>query len=175
MYTRTYILRGTSWYQSVIPVPAGTCPLEIEYIPPPSSTNSKRIWTRAEVNGGANKGHPQTPSGSKSVALWWRSRDKAQGTHTDRGSNNWCVINPRCGPTFSECSHRHLHTGDHRITEGRRRLAPTSGSSLPQSEHLQKEDTSHHVSCCLHFDSSYSGGGQKHAYLVRSGPKAGAL
>ena len=45
-----------------------------------------------------------------------------------------------------------------------------------QSEYLQKEDASHHhVSCGLHFDGSFSGGGQKHAYLVRLGPKTRAL
>ena len=47
----------------------------------PSSTNSTRLWTRAQLDGGANHGPPQTPSLSKSVELWWRARDKAQCTH----------------------------------------------------------------------------------------------
>ena len=43
---------------------------------------AKRPWTRAKVDGGANKGPPHTPPGSKSVARWWRSRDKPQCSDT---------------------------------------------------------------------------------------------
>ena len=32
IYTRTYIGRGTSWYQPVIPVSAGTSPWQVEHI-----------------------------------------------------------------------------------------------------------------------------------------------
>ena len=74
------------WYTCSV-VPSGTSLKsqwrlwQLEHISPPSSTNSKRLWTRAEVNGGANKGPPQTPSGPKSMVFRWRSRDEAQSIH----------------------------------------------------------------------------------------------
>ena len=101
LYYRTYIVHGTSWYQPEstswyqpeISVPAWTSPWQLEHASPPSSKNLKRLWTREEVSGDANKGPPQMLPGSKSVVLPWRSRDKAQCTHkytstpTHQGSN----------------------------------------------------------------------------------------
>ena len=46
IYSRTYIVRGTSWYQPVIPVPAGTSPWQLENISPPSSTNTGTPYVR---------------------------------------------------------------------------------------------------------------------------------
>ena len=85
IFSYIHIVRGTSWYQPVIPVPAGTSPGQLEDISPPSSTNSDRLWTRAEVNGGANKGPPQTHSGPKSMVFRRHARDKAQCMHTQTG------------------------------------------------------------------------------------------
>ena len=91
LYSRTYTVRGTSsWYQPEIPVPAWTSPLQLEYISPPSSTNSKGFRTRAEVDWGYNKGPPQTSQGAKSVPRWWCARDKSQCTdkYTYKGGKN---------------------------------------------------------------------------------------
>ena len=55
-------------------------------------TNSKRFWTRADVDGGQNKGPPQTSQGAKSMLFRWRSRDERKWTHqhtnTHKGSKN---------------------------------------------------------------------------------------
>ena len=65
-----------TWYQPVIPVTPGTSPWQVEHTPRPSSTNSTRLWTRAEVDGGTSNGPPKTPSGSKSVALLVQDDEK---------------------------------------------------------------------------------------------------
>ena len=82
LYNRTYIVRvtssyqperqSTSWFQAVIAIPPGTSLWQLEDISPPSSKNSKLLWIRAEVNGGANRGPPQMPPGSKSDRREWR-------------------------------------------------------------------------------------------------------
>ena len=76
LYSRTYIVRGTSWYLSEIPVPARTSPWQLEHKSPPSSTNSNRLWTRAEVSGGVNKGPSHTSTRPKSMVFRWRSRER---------------------------------------------------------------------------------------------------
>ena len=50
-----------AWWQTVILVPARTFALKFDDIYPPRSMDSKQLCTRAEVDGGANKGLPQTP------------------------------------------------------------------------------------------------------------------
>ena len=100
LYNRTYIVRvtssyqperqSTSWFQAVIAIPPGTSLWQLEDISPPSSTDSKRFWTREEVDGGHNKGPPQTSQGAKSVPRWWCARAKPQCTdkYTHKGGNN---------------------------------------------------------------------------------------
>ena len=70
-----HIQCNTGWYESVIPV------APVSFRSPPSSTNSNRLWTRAKVNGGQNKGPPQMSSGPKSMLFRWRWRDQHQCTH----------------------------------------------------------------------------------------------
>ena len=48
---------------------------------PPRPTNSKRFWTRAEVDEGHNKGPPQTSQGANSMLFRWSSRDQRRCTH----------------------------------------------------------------------------------------------
>ena len=69
-----------AWCQTVILVPARTFALKFDDIYPPRSMDSKQLCTRAEVDGGANKGLPQTPPPLKSVTLWWSLRDEGQCT-----------------------------------------------------------------------------------------------
>ena len=90
-------MRGTSWSQPSIPVPAGNAPWQLEHISPPRSTSSKRLQTRAEVNEGANSGSPQTPPGSK---------------YAHKGGNIYIYT---LWANVPEISQRHLHTGDHYI------------------------------------------------------------
>ena len=83
VYSRTYILgvpiqracSRSSLYSQWLLVQSGD-------ISRASSTNSKRLWTRAEVNRGANKGPPQTSSRPKSMVFRWCARDRPQCTHT---------------------------------------------------------------------------------------------
>ena len=74
IYTRTFLVRGTRWYEPV----SRSRLWQLEHISPPSSTNSNRLRTRAEMKGGASKGPPQTPSGPNSMVSRWRARDKTR-------------------------------------------------------------------------------------------------
>ena len=78
---RIHIFTRTS-YQLVIPV----TPVVVKAHTTTKLHELKTPLERAGVDGGASNGPPQTPSGSKSVALWGRSRDKAQCTHTPTGT-----------------------------------------------------------------------------------------
>ena len=90
---------------------------QLEHISPPTPKNSNRFWTRAEVDGGHNKGPPQTPQGAKSVPRWWCARDKPQWTHVHTNTHTKEVITILLyKPTLWEgvlgIPHGHLHTGD---------------------------------------------------------------
>ena len=93
LYSRTYIVRATTW--------AGTSvkfQFRLELPPCNESTyhheaprSQTGFWTRAEVDGGHNKGPPQTSYGAKSVPRWCEgqtSMHSHQYTYTQGRKNN---------------------------------------------------------------------------------------
>ena len=133
----SYIVRGTKWYQPLIPVtviPAttGTSLWKLEDISPPIFTNSNRLWTRAQVNEGANTGPPQTHPRGRSRwrfggVRWKTSKCTPIYTRKDiRILLNKSTLLSNIIGIFSQAS-AHRRPLD---TERRRRFAPTSGSSL---------------------------------------------
>ena len=138
IYTRTYIGRGTSWYQPVIPVPAGTPPWQVEHI---------FITTKLhELKNGVGR-----------EQRWMKVQ--IRGLHRCRQGRNWLRVGGVRRTNLSAYPHQHTHgytreeitivlkkltlwanvlgifsqPPAHRRpldTERCRRFAPTSGSSL---------------------------------------------
>ena len=81
-------MRGTSWYQPKVPVPACTSPVQLDRISPPRSTNSNRLRSRAEVNGGASTNIFTAEIHCHSVAF---EGLLSMRRHTERESKNYFI------------------------------------------------------------------------------------
>ena len=81
-YIRTYIVLGTSLVPACnILVTAGTSLVITAHTATALHENSKRLWTRAEVDGGANNGPPMTPT--LGDVQGQRSMDTHRGSNTN--------------------------------------------------------------------------------------------
>ena len=95
------------------------------------------------MNGGANKGPPQPPSGPIPMVYRWRSRDKVQRTHTNtpthKGSNN-NVVNK--GTPWANVLRIFSQAPVHRRaldTERLRRFAPNSAPHYLKGSNEERE------------------------------------
>ena len=89
IYIRTHIVLGTSWYQPGTSLQYSSYGWNFSLVITAHTAttiheNAKRLWTRAEVDGGANNGPPQTPT------LGDGPGQRSMDTHG--GSNNNFII-----------------------------------------------------------------------------------
>ena len=125
IYSRTYIsycaLVYSAWYQ-LAPACNSSYGWNFSLVIRVHITKLHELKTALDASRGkwrCKQGASTDSSGPKSMVIRWRSRDKPQRTPTNTQTHQhtrevrfFSKTKARCGQTFWEFSHRHLHTGD---------------------------------------------------------------
>ena len=111
----------SAWYQ-VVPACKSSYGCNVSLIIRVHITKLHELKTALDASRGkwrCKQGASTDSSGPKSMVIRWRSRDKPQRTPTNTQTHQhtrevrfFSKTKARCGQTFWEFSHRHLHTGD---------------------------------------------------------------